>query len=416
MSRLTYVVQPKAFSFTKVIAVNRYQASVLALALFAATGCSWWRGSPSSGDGPPALEPTTVGAEPAPDLEQVEDPAVLNTDELQAGLRWYLNKDDRPAAEKLTELLNRWGLQPVGDRLPQAEVDLDGDGTAELVTALTGAGANMTGRGALFVIYRQGGNWQVDRGEEVPGPALHGVADLTGDGRPEVIWSSTDAGAHTSFTTLFVSTWKPGQLEMLPGSLSMAGMELQVDGRDLVLTGGLINSVGAGPAQRSRTDRYRFDGEQFRLVDRRYAESPYGYHRLIDGIVAEEFGRTEEARQALREAAEADRPALGEGMVPPEWEDRFAAAVRTYARVRLALSLPPSDPLARQVLREVTGPYAGLAHAVLGTSGKEAACQAAAAWAESNPEFLEALNSPYGYAHPNWLPTNLCGPLPSDGT
>lgn len=393
--------------------MKRYTAAALLLAAALAAGCAGRATAPGGSAGPGPKEPD-VGQSQVQDLERVADPSSLNTEELRAGLEKYVNKSEKPASERLADLFDRWGLKPVGDRIPLAEADLNGDGTPEVVTALVGQGPSVTGKGALFVLYRAGDGWQVDRSDEVPGPALHAVADLTGDGLPEIIWSSTDAGAHTSFSTVLVSTWKPGALENLPGSLAMASMELAVEGQDLLLRGGLIGSVGAGEVQRVRTDRYRFDGEQFRLVDRRYAVSDYGYHRLVDGILAEEFGRMDDARQAFREAMEPGRAPLKAGLVPAEWEGRFGDAVRAYAAVRLALNVGLSSAEAQQVLAGAEGAYAGLAGAVKAAGDEAEACQAAAAWAEANPEFLEALNSPEGYAHPHWLPADLCGPLPPD--
>lgn len=393
--------------------MKRRTAAALLLAAALAAGCAGRATSPGKSAEPGPKGPDG-GQTQVQDLERVADPSSLSTEELRAGLQKYVNESEKPASQRLADLFDRWGLQPAGDAIVQAEADLDGDGTPELVTALVGKGPPVTGKGALFVLYRSGEGWRVDRSDEVPGPALHAVADLTGDGLPEIIWSSTDAGAHTSFSTVLVSTWKPGKLENLPGSMVMASMELALDGKDLLLSGGLIGSVGAGEVQRVRTERYRFDGEQFRLVDRRYAASEYGYHRLVDGILAEEFGRTDDARRAFREAMEPGRSPLKPGQVPAEWEGRFGEAVRTYAAVRLALNLGLGGAEAEQVLAGVSGAYAGLAQAVQAAGNEAEACRAAAGWAEANPEFLEALNSPQGYAHPYWLPADLCGPLPPD--
>lgn len=392
--------------------MKRYAAAALLLAAAMAVGCAGRATSPG-GSAEPGPKGSDDGKAPL-DLERVADPSSLTTEELRAGLQKYVNEKQGPAGERLAALFDRWGLKPAGGMLPQAEADLNGDGTPEVVTALVGKGPSVTGTGALFVLYRTDGGWQVDRSDEVPGPALHAIADLTGDGLPEIVWSSTDAGAHTNFSTVLVSHWKPGALENLPGSLAMASMELAVEGKDLLLSGGLIGSVGAGEVQRVRTDRYRFDGQQFQLVDRQYAASDYGYHRLMDGILAEEFGRMGDARQAFREAMEPGRAPLKQGLVPAEWEGRFGEAVRTYSAVRLALSLGLDTAEAQQVLAEADGAYAGLAEAVRTAGSETEACSAAAAYAEDNPEFLEALNSPEGYAHPHWLPTDLCGPLPPD--
>lgn len=394
----------------KVIFVKRSAGLALLAAAVLVVGCT--------GRKPSAAETTESDPEAAvdgvQDLRQVDDPTSLSTEALQVGLQHYMNESGKPAAQSLAELLDRWGLKPAGGAVSQAEADLNGDGTTEVVTTLLGKGSAVTGNGALFILYQSDGGWQVDRSDDVPGPALYAVTDLTGDGLPEVVWGSTESGAHTSFSTVLVSQWKPGNLESLPGDLTMANMDLVVEGQDLLLSGGLIGSVGAGEVQRPRTDRYRFDGQQFQLVDQQYAASEYSYHLLIDGIVAETFGHGETAQQRFRAAMEPGRTVLGDGMVAAEQQEALGEAVRTYARVRLALSLGLDASEAQQVLEEASGPYAGLAQAAQTGTDRTTACQAAVQWAEQNPAFLEALNSPLGYAHPQWLPADLCGPLPPD--
>jgi len=262
-----------------------------------------------------------------------------------------------------------------------AQGDLDGDGESEVVTVLN-VGDLPRFQGALFVIDRRNGRIVVERGPQVEANdtlILFGLHDVAGDPLPEMIWFAPGHGAHTSYAEFFVHRWRPGAFEVLPGRMYISFPGLSVEGHDLLLSGGTVGSAGAGMAQRLRTDRYRWVDAAFRLVDRSYTPSPYAYHRLIDGIVAETYGRQADAAQAFREAAEPEREALHPDMVPPEWRERLAEAVRRYATFRL---------------------------------DKAAGCTAATEWARSHPEFLEALNSPYGYANPKWTAETLCGPMP----
>lgn len=392
----------------------RKAAAWLLMASLALSACS--RSSAPSAPvepAPPApVEPVPQG----PDLSALKDPHELPFDELLQELERYLSQGEGSLAEKLGRLYAQWDLKATDrQRTPFVEADLNGDGKAELVTALRGKGG-ITGQGSLLVITEQDGRVVIDRpgGEPVMGAALFRVLDLTGDGAPEIIWISTTVGAHTAHSSVLVSRWQPGRIENLPGSMVTSYLRLEVEERDLLLIGGIIGSVGAGGVQRVRTDRYRWTEDEFRLVDRRFEDSPLAYHRLMDGIVAESHGRKAEAETAYREATEEGREVLMPGGVEAEQEEALAQAVRAFARFRLgAFLLQEGRPAeAKQVLAGAAGPFAGLPGALADAADRTAGCQAAERWAEATPSFLEAMASPFGYAKPEWQPADLCGDLP----
>ncbi|MFZ5814618.1 MAG: hypothetical protein ACOY93_04890 [Bacillota bacterium] len=396
----------------------RKPAAWMLLLLLLLTACSRAKGpapepapQPTPAPPPAVEQPAPAPLPPGPDLMAVDSPYELSLPELEQGLLRYLSRGDGSIADRLNRLYDHWGLRPLDEYVRLVEADLDGDGTAEVVTALNGGGG-LTGSGALFVIHRRDGAPAIDRSETVlPGVRLFGVADLAPAQGPELIWSSTQAGAHTPTTRVIVSHWEPGRVTDLPGGeMETSFARLQVAGGDLLLTGGTVGSAGAGLAQRARTDRYRWTDGAFRLVDRRFAGSDLAYHRLLDGILALSYQREAEAERAFAEAMDPSRPALRADMVPPESMEGFTEAVRTFARLRLgALRFTQGRPdEARQVLTAATGPFRGLAEALASTGD----CQAAQEWARQNPAFLEALNSPYGYANPIFQPEDLCGPLP----
>jgi len=220
-------------------------------------------------------------------------------------------------------------------------------------------------------------------------------------------------GAHTASTNVYVSSWAPGALTVLPGEMYSTNVErLALEGSDILVTGGTISSAGAGVAQRVRTDRYRWQDGAFALVDRRYAPSDLGYHRLQDGIAAETFGRLADAEAAYREAAEESRQTLLPGGVPDELARDFDHAVRTFARFRLGALLLQAGASPAPAQEGASGPFAGLLTRAAAGADRDAYCRAGAEWAGENPGFLEALNSPYGYANPQWTPADLCGPIP----
>jgi len=410
----------------------RWLAAALC-ALFLA-GCA--RPAPTGTSAPGATAPAagSPGAAPTPVSPGVPgpadagDPSALNLQERAAWLERYLNAGQGPALPRLQALLDHWfpvspGVQPDPNRLSQrsVEADLDGDGTPELATVINVADRKGQLQGAVYVLYRDGGRYRADMSPppDLPNLQLVTAADLRGDGRRQLVWMSSDHGAHTEYLDLFVADWRPGALQVLPGPVHMdTPTRVALEGREIVLGGGLIGSAGAGATQRPWTDRYRLIGGVVRLSDRRYDASAFAYHRLIDGITAETYSHTEDALQAYRDATDPQRAAIAPGAVEPAHVADFAAAVRALARFRLgALLLQQGQGAAAQqaLAAAAAGSYAGLSQALRDAGAPEKGCAAAAAWAKANPGFLTALNRPFGYANPRWAAPDLCGGLPSAG-
>lgn len=382
---------------------------------------------------PPAAPPVLLTPAPAPalpqapDLAQIAEPHRLSSEELRAGLERYLNQGEGEAGARLEALLLSWGKAPPPDAHLVLQGDLSGDSVRESVIVMTTL-ASTTGRpeGAAYVISGTETRYRVDRSPSVEtfgdfgGLLLYALADLTGSGRQQIIFAHLQRGAHTQTATIHVADWAPGGLVLLPGEISMSSLsELEVENREIRLFGGTIGSAGAGTAQRPRTDRYGWDGTALRLKDRQYLPSAYSYHLLIDGIVAEEFGRTADARAAYRLAMEPDRQAAGQGemaMLPAEWEERFAEAVLAFARLRLALLSFKEGRVEEglEISRRGPGRYEELHRAIAMARDHAAACTLMEGYLIAYPEFLEAINSPYGYANPHWRTADdLCGNLPS---
>lgn len=373
--------------------------------------------SACGGLGPPKREdPAAISARvQIPDLMTLPDRSRLTLSQLEVGLVQYLNNGKGTPTEQLKRLYSKWGVRPAPETQLILEADLDGNGTVEVLTTLNDASSAL-GSGTLSVIQREGDQYVIDRSAEIViGAGLHAVADLDQDGTPEIIWSSTSAGANTPTTTLFLSTWKPGHLQTTPTGISSTYAKVEVAGSEILIHGGLKGGYGAGKVQRVRTDRYRLNQGKLQQVDARYAPSAFGYHLLQDGILAEQWSHTDEARRAYQKAMEPQRTVLfTEDTVPLEWEERLGYAVRTFARFRLGLLHVQAGQMekAATISQEAAGPYAGLVQVLRGAAKPEDACQSAAAWATANPEFLQALNIPRGWANPQWKPDSLCGPLP----
>ncbi|HWI62964.1 MAG TPA: VCBS repeat-containing protein [Symbiobacteriaceae bacterium] len=357
-----------------------------------------------------AAKPVPKTEEPIPatvkvsELETVAKPTDLTLSQFTEGLRDLANQDKAPVGPRLTALYEKWNVKPLRHGALVVETDLNNDGVKETVAAYRDP-SSANGTGTLFVIYKKGDKFEVDRlQEECIAPAIHGVTDLNQDGRPEILWSMTSVGANTTNTRVFATSWKPGSFERLPGELMTTNMSsLTVEGQEVVLKGNTKGGYGAGTAQRERTDRYRWVDGSLRAVKKEFTPSEFAYHRLQDGLLAEEFGDTDAAVKAFTAAAEPGRPVLPDGdSVVDQWRLKLAEAVRVYSQFRLALRMG-----------KVEAGGAGLLGAVAGAEGREAMCKAATAWAEANPDFVKSLNSPRGYANPQWKAADLCGPLPN---
>ncbi|MDF2628138.1 MAG: hypothetical protein K0R39_1969 [Symbiobacteriaceae bacterium] len=426
--------------------MQRLVAALVVAALIA--GCSGagkapGAGAPGDPTGPaapgPAPSPSPVPDAPAaptdprPDLLIYTDLSFLSRTRLRDGLARLL-EGPGDVRERLAKLRGRV-VPPYRGRIDEifwAEADLDGDGIDEIIftqgiTDEDNPNSSLRARGAaLTVIYQKDGRWSADVSDpfgDVPEhqlmrPHLHAVTDLTGAGRPQIVWSRPHMIATGPQPySIYVTSWTPGTFTHLPGKMIMSSMLLRVEGRDILLEGvSRVAWIIRGAPMRQ--DRYRFEGGAFRLVDRRFVEpAQVGYDRLWDGLVAEDVGRLADAEAAYREVLDPDFPAHSgqiwqyqsppKELTPPDME-AFATALRTFARFRLGALLVGAGRRteAEEVLVPEGNPYFGLTEAMRTTATRAEGCQAAAAWAEANPGFLGALN--LGVGSGPWTPDILC--------
>lgn len=384
--------------------------TVVLTAGLALTACTPAPPPPGSGvhdPGPPVSDIT--------EQEDFDNPETLDFEGFTDCLSRLAKQAGGTLTGRLETLFARWGRHSGPNAVLWLETDLDDDGTDEIVTALCNSRT-----GGLFVVSRTENGYCID-GSEVTGNSiqLHIAADITGDGLPEIVWSVWEMGAHTATTTIHLTRWAGGSLDSLDTQISMLGTE-QITVQDglIELTGGLIGSVGAGSGQRSRIDKYRYDGERFQLVFRQFEPSGFANHRLQDGIVAEAFDSVELAVIAYREAIEDDRLIGPAFLLEDEGEcERFSDAVSTLARFRLARLLLEGGRReeALEVIDGASGEFGGLLDAIAQAGSSAAVCALARQWAVGNPEFIAVLNLPWGYAEPEWTADNLCGQLPVMG-
>lgn len=396
--------------YRRIAALFALTALALTSALAGCTGVS----APDRKAEPPISPATKVTG-----LMDLASPNDLSLAQITLGLADYLNGGSGPVAPRMEALFAHWNLKPVPNSTLVHDADLDGDGTKETVAVYRDTKSATGAIGVLFVISGKDGRYQVDRSaEELLVPALYTAADLNQDGRPEIIWASTSIGANTTNTQFYLSSWSPGSLQTQRSDVNMTNVtKVEAQGKDLILTGGTKGGYGAGSAQRPQTARYNWAGGALKLVDRRFAPSEYSYHRLQDGLTAEESGNLKEAGPAYASATEPNRAVLPPGdSVPDEWRERLAEAVRTFSQLRIALlqieSGTPNE-FVQKVLGGSWGRYEGLTKSALAAKDRQGLCSAAIKWAEANPEFIKALNSPRGYGNPQWKPADLCGPMPA---
>jgi hypothetical protein len=332
----------------------------------------------------------------------------------------YLN-DSNGDEDGLRAALESWGaLREVTDLL---RVDVDDDGVGELLMVITdpSAGYGINAPGDLLVVDRDDGHFSLAYSAAVDSPLLDPVLmevdDLNGDGHTELAYSSTSCGAHTCFTAVYVVASGSGTYEDLTGGgVEMAYVEPSFrdwdgDGiRELIMYGGTIGSVGAGP-QRARTEVYGWDGADYVLMATEYDHSNFLYFRVLDANRALLAGEYDKAVALYREAI--DDPALDVWMDESEREELAA-----FSRYRLSLTyliLGQADRaqaardelLAQQPDNIYAQVVSVLWDAYLRDANLRTACEEVTAFAASNPEAVEVLQD-YGYANPTFTPEDVC--------
>ncbi|XEC92633.1 hypothetical protein AB6A23_14625 [Paenibacillus tarimensis] len=361
------------------------------------------------------------------DLEsevRVEQAGEASTDTLAGTNNMELDEEPLPLMEKVNQELTKlakpagnmveWtrsvvsGYDDTDGPIDVFETDLDQDGvTHEWVTVLaeavrdqqTGELLQRNAYGAV-ISYAEG-KFSI---QSFAFPAssfgrakVETIADLTGDGKPEVVWVSLDIGAHTTHSTYTVSSWSAGKLETIEGTAEIDNVSnAEIMDGNLVLTGGLIGSAGAGPWQREFTDYYSVVNHTIQRTERVFESSPTPYHRLIDGLWAEAHGRTERALEDYTRAIAMESPSYKDyyfvfegdwvqGEVETEKEKQFERIVKQSSRLRKEL----------------------LTETLQGASPKNA-CAAAKEKSGYEEGWLPYLNAPAGYANPAWGNDNIC--------
>jgi hypothetical protein len=334
----------------------------------------------------------------------------------------YLNADPVHII-RLRPMLRDWGA--LTDRLGEVqEADVDTDGDLEWVIALAApARATLNVPGDLLVIDRQDGTYSLAFQSSVEFDALQenvailAVKDINADGRPEIAYTSMSCGAHTCLTTVHILGWDEEAFRLLTqNEVIMPYADVKLENRDddvaleLVLHGGMIGSVGAGP-QRARTEVYNWNGTYYVLSDTIHDESDFLYFKVLDANAALKAGDYTRAISLYQEAIENTDLRTWKG--PEERPDLVA-----FSRFRLALTYllvkdeANADAMAQALQsQQPDHVYNQVTQVLLDYYTKEdtvtAACQAVTEFVYEHPEAVEVLNG-FGYANPTFAPEQVC--------
>lgn len=245
------------------------------------------------------------------------------------------------------------------------------------------------------------------------------IGDLNLDGKPDIAYFDMSCGAHTCFGTLFVESWDGkayadwiiGDPTMAEGSYAIEDTTTEGQGREIVVHGGVIGSVGAGP-QRAWTETYvSSKGAPYVLYSQVYDPSTCLYHKIADAnrmFDAWALDGFEPAIEAYK-AAIADATVTACGEIKDE-----VATLRDFARFRLLVAdvaagrARESVGLPEQITNKT---LAGAADTFL-TSYKDntsviQACRDATRYAQANPASWQYL-ADWGYANPSFTAQDLC--------
>jgi LysM repeat protein len=247
------------------------------------------------------------------------------------------------------------------------------------------------------------------------------TSDINADGKLDVAWTDTTCGAHTCFGTIHIISWNPATSSYdnwIDGNATMAYPTVtfkdinEGSGQELLLHGGIIASVGAGP-QRSWTETWSsIQGAPYKLTDLKYDPSTCLYHHLLDANQLLLEGKAAEAAVAY------DALLNDQALEKCGTRDNELNELRSFARYRLALAYAYSGDLAKAektvtdfVAADPTNLYAQVADtwwkAYAAPKDAAAACAAVTAFAKANPDTWQILFD-FGYANPTFSDAEVC--------
>jgi hypothetical protein len=341
----------------------------------------------------------------------------------------------------LKGLFDAWQLpSPGGDTWFCLASDADGDSDKEVAVVLgDDSGATTDPMAWQIVVFdKQDGAYQVafesplERTDPyTPGrPALLALADINNDGNTELVYTDTQCGAHTCTTTAHILSSSPtGYVSISGEGFSMPTADVSLGDTDgdgvmeLIMHGGVIGSVGAGP-QRARTEIYAWPGNAYSL-----AEPAYGlketildptdilYLRVTEADALFNTGLYDQALAVYQQAL--NDPTLKTWKDPAEMVAPERPELDAYILFRMGLSsFGMSGPNAQGTayIQQAAADYAGNLHgdlanafltSFLAKNDVSLACAAAQGFIASNLNLFQAFWD-YGYGNPSFDAAAVC--------
>lgn len=338
--------------------------------------------------------------------------------------------------QELWGALAQWGAIR-DDQGAVRQVDITLDGTPDLVVWYVNPTADLPlTQGDILILTPSDSNWRIvfdaNFGASAStvglGVRLLAAEDVNNDRQAELAWTWADCGAHTCFTTVEIGSWTgSGFSDLTAGDIVLPTLQdaefVDQDGdgtQELLLTGGIISSVGAGP-QRVRTEIYRWNGTGWALADTLYAATDWmplvvweANDRLAAGNLAEAINLY---TQVITNGG--FRPWHGDhgGTAMTAEEERALLAGFSRWSLVLANAILGEDDTAETWLNRLRetqpeSPYRQVAERFWQTwqttKDLTQACEAARSYAASNrAAVVEPLNS-FGYANPQFEASDIC--------
>ncbi len=246
--------------------------------------------------------------------------------------------------------------------------------------------------------------------------------DLNGDGQADLVWADTVCGAHTCFSTLHVNSWDGTAYQdwmegedptIASAEFKFANVSADGAGQEIIIHGGVIGSVGAGP-QRAWTETYVSpSGAPYSLTTIEYDASNCLYHAVLDANNdfaawnAEGFDFAIESYTAI--VADTTSIACSTTGLKDE-----LATLKDFARFRLVVAYVGAGQAAEaqkvslQIKDKALAGAAKAFYDAYKSSGSVIqACRDTTTYAEKNPAAWQFLED-WGYANPTFTAKDLC--------
>lgn len=321
--------------------------------------------------------------------------------------------------------LVRWLQDCSGGKSGARGLDIDGDGQRDVIAIVADASSPAATPPSDLLIFHGTTDpkvWDLRYQAGANGAlSLLETGDLNADGKPDIAWTDTTCGAHTCFARVRIISWdaaKDEYVDMIGSNATMATPQVRFadvnsgSGKELILHGGEIGSVGAGP-QRAWTEIWAsLEGQPYVLVDRTYDPSNCLYHHVLDANDLLSKGEYADAALAYQDIVEnTTLEACGDR--PNELNE-----LREFAWFRwaLALAYDGQPAAAGQTVAALTqsmpggfyAPVANIWWSAYGTAqDASAACAVVRAYAQSKPDVWKIL-ADFGYANPTFSASDVC--------